>query len=176
MKPWQLLVIGVLCGILMGGIIFLVASRPSQPSLEIISPTQVTSIVVSVAGEVVHPGVYTLPAGARVNDALQTAGGMTADADASAINLAETLEDGQQIYLPSSISTPTLTSEQGKININTASLEELEALPGIGAAKAQAIIDYRNKYGNFQSIDDLLYISGFGPAIIQEIEDSIKVR
>jgi competence protein ComEA len=176
MKPWQLLVIGILCGILIGGVIFLVGSKPPQPSIDIISSTQMTSIVVSVTGKVAHPGVYTLPVGARVNDAITAAGGVTSDANVSSINLAEILEDGQQIYLSSSISNPTQTTEQGKININTATLEELETLPDIGESKAQSIIDYRTNYGSFQSVDDLLYVSGFGPAIIKDIENLIEVK
>jgi competence protein ComEA len=178
MKTWQSIIIGVFIGLIMGGAIYLVASPKHNPKIEFIAPTQVTTVVVSILGEVNHPGLYSLGLDSRINDALQAAGGTLPDADLQTIDLAKTLADGEQIYVPRLDEKPTSepVETQGKININQATLAELDVLPGIGAEKAQAIIDYRNKYGNFQSIEDLLYVPGIGPSILSSIRDMIDVK
>jgi competence protein ComEA len=178
MKTWQSLIIGMFIGLILGGAIYLIASPKVSPSLEYISPTQITTIKVSVNGNVAHPGLYELQVSARVNDAITAAGGALDSADLANINLAEPLQDGEMITVSSDV--PQTSDEkpttQGKIDLNIATAAELDALPGIGSQKAQAIIDYRNQYGNFSSIDDLLSVPGFGSALVNSIRDLIEVK
>jgi competence protein ComEA len=139
-------------------------------------------IVVHVAGEVKNPGVYTLSNSARMVDAVLAAGGATARADLEVINLATPLMDSSQIYVPAKgaaerpvfarpqpgvngvQSTQSSPDTNGIVNINRASVTELDALPGVGPSTAQAIVDYRTTNGPFGSPEDLLNVKGIGPA------------
>jgi competence protein ComEA len=182
-----------------GGMVFFLR-RPAPPTIVITTPT-VTAIPqptvtptlaplrVYVTGAVAHPDVYSLPAGSIVRDALVVAGGATADADLNRINLAQQVCDQQQIYvprlgeenlpLPSPPSPPTSTSGSvqatDKVNINTATVEELDTLPGIGPAIAQRIIEYRQTNGPFQSIADIKKVSGIGDKLFEQLKDLITV-
>lgn len=178
MKTWQALVLGIFVGLIAGGAIYLIASPRNHSQIEFISPTPVTEIVISVTGNVAHPGLYTLPVGSRVNDALLAAGGILANTDLNGINLAKILEDGEQITVSANNTEPILSTNttQGKININQATIEELDLLPGIGTEKAQAIIDFREKNGNFVSIEDIMAVPGFGPSIFDSIKELIDVK
>lgn len=143
-------------------------------------------VVVHVAGAVSSPGVYTLPADSRVDDAVRAAGA-TADADLSQLNLAQKLADGQKITVPAAGETPAPadnadniapsdSSQSGAlININTATLEELETLPSIGEVRAQAIIAYREEHGGFRTTDELMEVSGIGEKIFADIAPHITV-
>lgn len=140
-------------------------------------------VVVHVAGAVSSPGVYTLPADSRVDDAVRAAGA-TADADLSQLNLAQKLADGQKITVPVAGATPTDGSSAattadsdngGLININTATQEELESLPSIGEVRAQAIIAYREEHGGFRTTDELMEVSGIGEKIFADISPHITV-
>lgn len=140
-------------------------------------------VVVHVAGAVSSPGVYTLPADSRVDDAVRAAGA-TADADLSQLNLAQKLADGQKITVPvagaapadgSSAATTADNDNGGLININTATQEELESLPSIGEVRAQAIITYREEHGGFRTIDELKEVSGIGEKIFADIAPHITV-
>lgn len=140
-------------------------------------------VVVHVAGAVSSPGVYTLPADSRVDDAVRAAGA-TADADLSQLNLAQKLADGQKITVPVAGAAPadgssaatTADSESGAlININTATQEELESLPSIGEVRAQAIIAYREEHGGFRTTDELMEVSGIGEKIFADIAPHITV-
>ncbi len=140
-------------------------------------------VVVHVAGAVSSPGVYTLPADSRVDDAVRAAGA-TADADLSQLNLAQKLADGQKITVPvagatpadgSSAATTADSDNGGLININTATQEELESLPSIGEVRAQAIITYREEHGGFRTIDELKEVSGIGEKIFADIAPHITV-
>lgn len=140
-------------------------------------------VVVHVAGAVSSPGVYTLPADSRVDDAVRAAGA-TADADLSQLNLAQKLADGQKITVPAAGETPAPvdnaapsdSSQSGAlININTATQEELESLPSIGEVRAQAIITYREEHGGFRTIDELKEVSGIGEKIFADIAPHITV-
>ncbi len=150
-------------------------------------------IIIHVAGEVASPGVYALPAGSRVVDALEAAGGGTSESDTDMINLALPVRDGEQIYVPrkrlqaspsQEVDAPasradiTLSSPAGEelININTASADELEQLPGVGPVTAARIVEYRTKHGNYSSVSDLLGVSGIGEAKLSKIAPYATVR
>lgn len=145
-------------------------------------------IVVFVSGEVVSPGVYTLPPESRVVDAIAAAGGLAADADANAVNQAILLEDGMQIHVPKvgEVATPLPlsgdeangggTASDAKININRATITELESLPGIGPALAEAIVRHRETNGDFESVEGLLEVPGIGEAKLADIRDKVVVE
>lgn len=145
-----------------------------------------SEVVVHVTGAVSTPGIYTLPSDARVDDAVRAAGA-TAEADLSQLNLAQKLADGQKITVPAigsastsagegTTTTPADASSDGAlVNINTASLEELETLPSIGEVRAQAIITYRETNGGFRTIEELQEVSGIGEKIFADVAPYITV-
>lgn len=141
-------------------------------------------IYVYVCGNVNSPGIVQLNEGARVYEAVELAGGMSDTADINAVNQAECVTDGQKIYIPSegeSISysdgwdSDASDDSNGKININTADLEKLITLPGIGETRAQAIIDYRNSVGLFNDITEIMNVSGIKESSFEKIKDYIMV-
>jgi competence protein ComEA len=135
--------------------------------------------VVHVAGAVEHPGVYRLAAGSRVTDAVERAGGPTADADPNAINLAAPLADGQQVVVPETAATGSTASAassattDGPIGLGTATVEDLDTIEGIGPVTAGNIIEFRDQHG-VSSIDDLDQISGIGPATMEALRASLQ--
>ena len=151
-------------------------------------------VVVHVTGEVKKPGVVKVKEGSRVEDIIEAAGGLTENADISNINLAYIIEDGSKIRIPSTddeknedyitqnIGEGIIMQEDNKdsnssiININTANEVELEELPGIGAAIAERIIDYRNKNGKFKNIEDIKNVPGIGDSKFEKIKDLIKAK
>ncbi len=170
--------VGVLIGLALGGLLWIVARSPRGNSVELLPPPTPAPLVVDVAGAVPRPGVYELPGGSRVKDAVQAAGGFLAEADKSTINLAAPLEDGQKLEIPflagaEPLGVPPTFEPAELININTATLEELASLPGIGPTLAQRIIDYRETYGDFYFIEDIMNVSGIGPATFENIQDLI---
>jgi len=142
------------------------------------SPTPVP-ILVDVAGFVREPGVYEFVVGDRVIDAIERAGGARKGADLSALNLAAPLADGTQILVPkrgaSASGAATGTTAGGLININSADAATLEELSGIGEVLAAAIVSYREEHGAFATIEDLMDVSGIGPATLEEIRDQVTV-
>lgn len=155
-----------------------VTLRPTQAPSP--TPAAPTSIKVYVSGAVVKPDVYTLPVGSIVKDAMLAAGGAAADADLDRINLAAPLSDGMQVYFPrkGEAAPPAGSSPAapaGPININTATVEQLDTLPGIGPAIAQRIIDYRAANGPFKSIDEIKNVKGIGDAVFEKIKGMIAV-
>lgn len=137
------------------------------------------SIFVYVCGAVQKPGVYELEADRRVCDALEVAGGLTGEAAAENLNQAETLSDGQMIRVLTAEETAKQQAEEkdsGLVNINSANVQELMQLSGIGESKADAIIAYREEHGAFQSIDELMNISGIKEGVYNKIKDSITVN
>lgn len=147
------------------------------------SPTpEAPPLIVDVAGAVREPGVYEFAEGDRVIDAIERAGGALAKADLSLLNLAAPLTDGTQILVPKAgpavpggSSTVPGGAGTGLLNVNTATATELEGLSGIGEVLAATIVEYRTENGPFASVDDLLDVSGIGPATLDEIRDQITV-
>lgn len=143
------------------------------------------SIYVHICGAVKEPGVYELSAGDRADAAVKAAGGFLKDADEKAINLAEILSDGMQIYVPamdeeygvagSSLQGAKSAGNFGLINLNSASMEELMTLSGIGESKALAIIQYREENGRFASIEEIKNVKGIGDGIFEQIKESITI-
>jgi len=147
------------------------------------SPTSTPALlIVDVAGAVRRPGVYEFAEGERVVDAIERAGGPMPKADLSVLNLAAMLVDGTQILVPKTgpavsgvPGAPAPGSLGSLVNINTASATELETLSGIGEVLAGTIVEYRDQNGPFVSVDDLLDVSGIGPATLEEIRDQVTV-
>jgi competence protein ComEA len=149
------------------------------------TPSPTTSpVVVDVAGWVRHPGVYEMHQGDRIIDAIRVAGGARPGADLTSLNLASLLQDAEQILVLRRGAGPAAggggasagsSSAGGKININTATLDQLESLPGIGEVLGQRIIDYRQAHGSFHSVDDLLNVSGIGPSHLSDLKDLVTV-
>lgn len=146
-----------------------------------------SGLTVDVAGEVTRPGVYVVPPGSRVLDALTRAGGPTQKADSQQINRAAPVVDGQHIVVlaapPTNVgagtmstsSAPTAPSSAGLVSINSGTAEALEQLPGVGPATALAIIDDRSANGPFGSVADLDRVSGIGPATIAQLESAVTL-
>jgi competence protein ComEA len=139
-------------------------------------------IIVDVAGWVRNPGVYEFATGDRVIDAVNRAGGVRKGADLTTLNLAAPLTDGSQIVVPKPGATApggtgstSTTGGTSLININTASETDLETLPGVGPVTAAAIIDYRTQNGPFAAVDDLVDVSGIGPATLEEMRPFVTV-
>lgn len=167
----------------------------ASPTLEVVSKAPEDApneIAVDIKGAVKHPNVYFMKEGMRVIDVIMTAGNLVEDGTTTAINLAQKLEDGMLIYIPTieelegdkiipelvqvqnTGSTSSSTSSSGKININKASLTELKGLPGIGPSRAKAIITYREEKGKFSTTNEIMNISGIGPKIYENIKDLIE--
>ena len=144
------------------------------------SSSAVNTICVYVCGNVASPGVYDMKEGSRVYEAIEAAGGIVGEVDATQINMAQKLSDGQQITvteegLAQQTSSGGTSGGSAKVNINTASADELMTLSGIGESRAEAIIDYRTRYGNFESVDELMNISGIGEKMLAKIIDNIEI-
>ena len=142
-------------------------------------------ITVDVKGAVKSPGIYDLPVGSRVHDAVQKAGGLTEEADSKSLNLAQKVSDEALVYVPTkgeeaasqqaaSGTTPS-TSKEKKVNLNRASLEELKQVKGLGGKRAQDIIDHREANGKFKSVDELKKVSGIGVKTIEKLKDYVTV-
>jgi competence protein ComEA len=173
MKMLLNIVYGVLIGLLAAGVIWLAASRPRGEAVTLLPTVTPGMLTVYVSGAVAMPGVYPLPAGSRVDAAVQAAGGFLPGAEQESINLAKPLEDGQQIDVPGIVDTSHVNA--GRVNINTATVAELDALPGIGPTTAQSIVDYRLQNGPFQAIQDIQNVPGIGPATYDRIKDFINI-
>ena len=160
-------------------------ARPAQPQPLTTDITTGPSYA-HAAGAVARPGVYRLPPGARVADLLDAAGGPESDADVDQLNLAAPVADGERVYVPKRGETPPAPAAQGAgataaaapagpVNLNTATFDQLDALPGVGPATAQAIIDYRTRHGRFRSVDELLEVRGIGEAKLADLRPKVRV-
>lgn len=142
---------------------------------------KVELVTVHICGAVVHPGVVSLPKGSRVADALEQVGGFTSDASRDYVNLAQILVDGEQILFPiqSEAEKQRLEEElklQGKVNLNTATLEELTTLTGIGETRAKDILAYRSTHGDFEKPEDLMQVPGIKESTYEKFKDMIYVN
>ena len=150
-----------------------------------VSTTQVVVIFVDIKGAVKNPGVYQMKAGDRVKDALDAAGGLTGEADSQKVNLAQRVEDQMVIVVPKvgeeateipAGGTSKEASKDGKVNINTATVEELKTLKGVGEKKAEAIIEYRKKNGSFKTKEDLMKVRGIGKKLFESFQERIVTQ
>lgn len=173
-----------LAGLLLAGRHF--ASRPAtgaKPVAQRLAPVVARAtpkLVVHVVGAVRRPGLYRLSSASRISDAVARAGGATPRADLALVNLAAPLADGTQVVVPGRVppvsdaaDAPSgRTVAAGPVHLNTATLAELEALPGVGPITAQKIIDFRRRHGAFSSVDELDAIPGFGPARLEQLREA----
>ena len=150
-----------------------------------VSTTQETVIFVDIKGAVKNPGVYQMKVGDRVKDALDAAGGLKEEADSQKVNLAKRLEDQMVIVVPKvgeeaeeipAGATSKEEAKEGKVNINTATVEELKTLKGVGDKKAEAIIEYRKKNGSFQTKEDLMKVRGIGKKLFESFQERIVTQ
>jgi competence protein ComEA len=192
MKPWQNILLGAFLTLLAIGAIYLVSSQPRGKPIELPTSLPPLPLKVYITGAVTNPGVYSIPRLSRVENAIQAAGGFLKTADTQNINLAAKLIDGEEIVVPVigqnistadplSKTTPTqitqaTPSADNPLDINSATQEQLDNLPGIGTTKAQQIIAFRQQNGPFQKTDDLQNVPGIGPGIFAKIKDLITVN
>jgi len=204
-KEYKIIVICTALGLLVGGF-FLLKPAPQIPvketnlQAEVVAvskdsstekevkkeePLEQDLITVDVKGAVKSPGIYDLPVGSRVNDAVQKAGGLTEQADSKSLNLAQKVSDEALVYVPTKgeeaasqqtgSGVASSMSKEKKININKASLEELKQVKGLGGKRAQDIIDHREANGKFKSVDELNKVSGIGAKTIEKLKDYVTV-
>lgn len=136
-------------------------------------------IIIDVKGAVFKEGVYEMKEGDRVKEAVEKAGGLLPDADVKKVNLAQMVQDQMLLYVPNKNEPvqegATFSKSEGKVQINTASKEQLEKITGIGSRKAESILKYREEHGLFQKIEDLLEIDGIGAKSLEKIKDQIII-
>ena len=206
-KEYKIIVICTGLGLLVGGF-FLLKPAPHTPVKETNLQAEVTAvskdsstekdvkkeekeesleqdlITVDVKGAVKSPGIYDLPVGSRVNDAVQKAGGLTEQADSKSINLAQKVSDEALVYVPTkgeeanqqaNSGASSSTNKEKKVNLNKASLEELKQVKGLGGKRAQDIIDHRETNGKFKSVEELKKVSGIGAKTIEKLKDYVTV-
>ena len=203
-KEYKIIVICTGLGLLVGGFFLLkpapqtavketnlqaevaaVSKDSSTEKEEKEEPVEQDLITVDVKGAVKAPGIYDLPVGSRVNDAVQKAGGLTEQADSKSLNLAQKVSDEALVYVPTkgeevasqqtASGTTSSTSKEKKVNLNKASLEELKQVKGLGGKRAQDIIDHREANGKFKSVDELKKVSGIGAKTIEKLKDYVTV-
>lgn len=143
-------------------------------------PVETGEIVVDVAGHVQRPGIVTLPVGSRVHEAIEAAGGLAGAVDTTSLNLARKLVDGEQVLVGIAPVAPagaagSPESAGGAVNLNTATIDQLDELPGVGPVTAQSIVDWRTENGPFRSVDDLLEVRGIGEGTVGDLRDLVTV-
>ena len=199
-ESWSLLVKGAVIGgvllLLVGvGVLFPKKEESVEETIVVettmlaekteVSTTQEAVIFVDIKGAVGNPGVYQMKVGDRVKDALDVAGGLTGEADSQKVNLAKQLEDQMVIVVPKvgeeaeeipAGETRNEATKEGKVNINTATVEELKTLKGVGEKKAEAIIEYRKKNGSFKSKEDLMKVRGIGKKLFESFQERIVTQ
>jgi competence protein ComEA len=189
-------VLAALCTAVAAGLLLIWFNRPRPRPIVISTPAPTPTpmplptptpapLRVYVTGAVRQPDVYVLPPGSIVKDAVEAAGGPASDADLDRLNMALQLADQQHVHVPrqgestttlSPTSPANLGDPSALVNINTASLEELDTLPGIGPAIAQRIVEYRTANGPFETIEELMLVQGIGPATFAKLQERIVVN
>lgn len=179
MKTWWAIALTAVVSLLAAGILFLVSRQPRGEAVRLVPPPSPQPLVVHVSGAVLNPGLYQLPPGSRVQDAIQVAGGLLPEADEEALNLAAFLKDGQQVLVLTPVQAGATTSSNpasgALIDINNASQEILESLPGIGPVLAQRIIVYRQANGPFGTVEQLQKVEGVGKDTFEKLKDLVMV-
>jgi competence protein ComEA len=165
---------GIVMGLLAGGLIWIITSPPRGKPISFAATSTNSPIVVFVSGAVVYPGVYEIPQGSRINDAIERAGGFLPIADVSGLNLAALVADGDQIDI--SVTSSLGIPDEKLIDINSATIEELDSLPGIGLTAAKNIVEFRSKNGNFQEIEEIQKVAGIGTITFEKIKNLITVN
>ncbi|MBM3680002.1 MAG: ComEA family DNA-binding protein [Actinobacteria bacterium] len=181
------LLIGLAVALLLAAAVAAVRGRgDGQPPASVetvgaVAPVPEEPVIVHVTGAVREPGVYALPRGSRVVDAIERAGGITRQGNAVALNLASLLADGEQVLVPELAPIGAVpeagagyaTGTTGLVHLNGASVEDLDALPGIGPATAERIIAWRDEHGGFSSVEQLVEVPGIGPAKLDQLRDLV---
>jgi competence protein ComEA len=174
---------GLLIGLLAAGLLLLIIRPKPRYSIKLHPPPTAAPLQIHVAGAVVKPGVVQISPGSIVEQAISAAGGPTEEADLSRLNLAAELQGGEQIYVPSvegNQSDPVVNQSDAvsidQVNINTANEVQLEQLPGIGPSLASNIVAYREQHGWFHEKEELLEVTGIGPAKLEQIADLITLH
>ena len=177
----RILALGALALVLLyaGGKLLTGGGSTEAAPLAPVRASATPAVVVHVVGAVRRPGLYRLRHGTRIADAVARAGGAKPRADLTLVNLAAPVEDGQQIVVPARTpagvaSAASADAALGPVRLNTATLEQLDALPGVGPVTAQKILDYRQKHGAFSSVDDLDAIPGIGPARLEQLREVVS--
>jgi competence protein ComEA len=179
-----------------GGLLFVLAvsgrlvladpEEPAPPAARAslsATPAAPRTVVVHVVGAVRRPGLYELAEGSRIDEAIRKAGGPKPKAALELVNLAAPIADGQQILVPvredvtaaPAAADPAQSLPTAKVHLNTATLEQLDTLPGVGPVTAQRILDYRTEHGSFQSVDELDAVSGIGPARLEQLKPLVEL-
>jgi competence protein ComEA len=176
---------GAVALLLLAGRVFVHAGAPTAPAVVPVRPVAPlraaapAAVVVDVVGAVRRPGLYRMHEGDRIADAVARAGGPTAKASTESINLAAPLADGEQVVVPRRGVAPPLAAaagagpSAGPVHLSTATVEQLDTLPGVGPVTAQKIVDYRTEHGAFRSVDELDAIAGIGPARLDQLRDLV---
>jgi competence protein ComEA len=202
MKPWQILLAGILIGLLTAGLVLLIATPIKGTPITLAPPPSPTPtakpvptktpapIQVQIGGEVNNPGIYNLACDARLDDLINLAGGLTPSADLLRVNYASLCNDGDYFYIPSQNELIPETARNAPQNIhlqanpsftypldlNQATKEELESLPGIGPTKAENILGYREHFGPFTTLEDLLEVEGIGQKTIESLREFLVIE
>lgn len=187
MKNWLNTLLIALIGMSAAAVLFLIVTPPRGAPVELLPAPTPAPIMVHVEGAVRQLGVYALPRDSRVQDAIQAAGGFREDADQGLVNLAARLKDGEKLTIPivrtdadplPAVPVPERSGSlpAGLIDLNSASLEELQTLPGIGETRANDIIKYRDEHGGFNNIEELQEVKGIGPATFENLKDLVTVN
>ena len=181
---WMPLVLVLLFMLALAGGIALLVQQGNGSGVVVTLPeaTATPTLQAYMAGAVGRPGVYTFSDGDRLVDLIRMAGGTAGDADTTGLNLALRLRDEGHYYVPTVGETPSVTSPVGGsvasdiIDLNEATAQELETLPGIGAVKAHAIVEHRESVGRYAAVEEVLQVAGIGPATLEGIRDRVTVR
>ena len=190
MEKLKYILFGLACGLLASALILLISTPPRGVPIQLAPPPTPSPLMVDISGAVNDPGVYELSLDSRVQDAIKIAGGLLPDANSSAVNMAARVMDGQKIIIPlegeeipvtksspvDELTGQSLITDTQPININTATQEELETLPGIGPSKAAAIIEYRSTNGAFTTFEDILEVTGIGEKTLEGFKDLIFIQ